>query len=430
MPCSQGLCVVPCSFVRLRLTPPNSLAVVWPANTAPPRVTIRSTIVAVSWPGVHATEPTPRCPATPRPASVPSPRSARRRTAWSRRQSAAARRAASRSSKHTALRSLASTAANTASSSSTGERSPERNASTSPTASPVHVSLHAARTVRAAYDRRRHGLTHVSRTRTDPQPVSLEAAGHRGHLDDGQLPVRRLRSRRGDLGAGGHVAVASACGRPPSTCRTRSPARSSTSTSRSRSTVIRSPRRAPCATSATARSSPSTRRWATGRSRRRVSGSTMPADVPPPGGVRAAAAPSRSCRGTINDRLEQRLVKGRPFERPRRQRAGRRPDADVGPHPRRDRRRRRRHAGDPRRLRADGRRPGARRPRRRQQPRQHAAGVPLVPTEWVLLDIRVHAVERGFGHGLVHMFAEDGTLLATASQCCIVRFWKGSLTSA
>ncbi len=52
--------------------------------------------------------------------------------------------------------------------------------------------------------------------------------------------------------------------------------------------------------------------------------------------------------------------------------------------------------------------------------------VHLVPTEWVLLDIRVHAVERGFGHGLVHMFAEDGTLLATASQSCIVRMWKGT----
>ena len=51
--------------------------------------------------------------------------------------------------------------------------------------------------------------------------------------------------------------------------------------------------------------------------------------------------------------------------------------------------------------------------------------VHLVPTEWVLLDIRVHAVERGFGHGLVHMYAEDGTLLATASQSCIVRFWRG-----
>ena len=54
----------------------------------------------------------------------------------------------------------------------------------------------------------------------------------------------------------------------------------------------------------------------------------------------------------------------------------------------------------------------------------------LVPTEWVLLDIRVHAVERGFGHGLVHMFAEDGTLLATASQSCIVRFWKGERPDA
>lgn len=45
----------------------------------------------------------------------------------------------------------------------------------------------------------------------------------------------------------------------------------------------------------------------------------------------------------------------------------------------------------------------------------------MVPTEWVLMDIRVHAVERGFGHGLVHMFAQDGTLLATASQSVIVR---------
>ncbi|MFT6293296.1 MAG: acyl-CoA thioesterase [Ilumatobacter sp.] len=49
----------------------------------------------------------------------------------------------------------------------------------------------------------------------------------------------------------------------------------------------------------------------------------------------------------------------------------------------------------------------------------------MVPTDWVLMDIRIHAVERGFGHGLVHMFAEDGTLLATASQSVIARFWKG-----
>jgi acyl-CoA thioesterase len=47
----------------------------------------------------------------------------------------------------------------------------------------------------------------------------------------------------------------------------------------------------------------------------------------------------------------------------------------------------------------------------------------LVPTQWVLLDIHVHMVERGFGHGLVHMYAEDGTLLAVASQTCILRLW-------
>ena len=44
-----------------------------------------------------------------------------------------------------------------------------------------------------------------------------------------------------------------------------------------------------------------------------------------------------------------------------------------------------------------------------------------MPTEWVLLDIRIHAVAHGFGHGVVHLWAEDGTLLATASQSAIVR---------
>jgi acyl-CoA thioesterase-2 len=48
----------------------------------------------------------------------------------------------------------------------------------------------------------------------------------------------------------------------------------------------------------------------------------------------------------------------------------------------------------------------------------------LVPTEWVLLDVRIHAVRNGFGHGDVHLWADDGTLLATASQSTIVRFWQ------
>jgi acyl-CoA thioesterase len=49
----------------------------------------------------------------------------------------------------------------------------------------------------------------------------------------------------------------------------------------------------------------------------------------------------------------------------------------------------------------------------------------LVPSEWVLLDIRVHSIWGGFGHGLVHLWSQEGTLLATASQSAIVRFWEG-----
>jgi acyl-CoA thioesterase len=48
----------------------------------------------------------------------------------------------------------------------------------------------------------------------------------------------------------------------------------------------------------------------------------------------------------------------------------------------------------------------------------------IVPTEWVLLDIRVHRVANGFGHGDVHLWTQSGELLATASQSTIVRMWK------
>ena len=48
----------------------------------------------------------------------------------------------------------------------------------------------------------------------------------------------------------------------------------------------------------------------------------------------------------------------------------------------------------------------------------------LVPTEWVLCDIRVHGIHHGFGHGLVHLWAEDGTLMASASQSTTVRYWS------
>ena len=48
----------------------------------------------------------------------------------------------------------------------------------------------------------------------------------------------------------------------------------------------------------------------------------------------------------------------------------------------------------------------------------------IVETDWVLLDIRVHQIYRGFGHGVVHLWSEDGQLIGTASQSTIVRMWE------
>jgi len=44
----------------------------------------------------------------------------------------------------------------------------------------------------------------------------------------------------------------------------------------------------------------------------------------------------------------------------------------------------------------------------------------LVPTEWVLCDVRVDGINTGFGHGSVFLWAQDGTLLATASQTAVL----------
>lgn len=49
----------------------------------------------------------------------------------------------------------------------------------------------------------------------------------------------------------------------------------------------------------------------------------------------------------------------------------------------------------------------------------------VVDTEWVLVDIRIDLINHGFGHGTVYLWAEDGTLMATASQSAIIRLWKG-----
>jgi len=45
----------------------------------------------------------------------------------------------------------------------------------------------------------------------------------------------------------------------------------------------------------------------------------------------------------------------------------------------------------------------------------------IVATDWVLIDIRIDLVSRGFGHGVVYLWATDGTLMATASQSAIIR---------
>jgi acyl-CoA thioesterase II len=45
----------------------------------------------------------------------------------------------------------------------------------------------------------------------------------------------------------------------------------------------------------------------------------------------------------------------------------------------------------------------------------------LVPTTWLLCDIRLHASHAGFAHSEMRMFSECGALLAVASQSMILR---------
>ncbi len=45
----------------------------------------------------------------------------------------------------------------------------------------------------------------------------------------------------------------------------------------------------------------------------------------------------------------------------------------------------------------------------------------VVETDWVLCDIRIHGVHNGFAHGRMHLFAENGELMASASQSVILR---------
>lgn len=48
----------------------------------------------------------------------------------------------------------------------------------------------------------------------------------------------------------------------------------------------------------------------------------------------------------------------------------------------------------------------------------------IVPTTWVLCDMRIEHISDGFGYGSTHLWSEDGTLMATANQTVVVRIAK------
>ena len=139
-PRCHGLWVTPFSLVMLTLSPPNSLALVSPTGTAPPRSRSRSTTVEVrvatrsrntsdaSVSGHPATDSSSLMPAGTPPKG------------WDTSAARAASYARSGSRNEKQFRSVASMAARVASSSSTGDRSPARKASTREEASPDHGS--------------------------------------------------------------------------------------------------------------------------------------------------------------------------------------------------------------------------------------------------------------------------------------------------
>ena len=48
----------------------------------------------------------------------------------------------------------------------------------------------------------------------------------------------------------------------------------------------------------------------------------------------------------------------------------------------------------------------------------------IVPTDWLLAEIQIEAVQGGLVHGSMRLFARDGTLMAVASQSMILRLWR------
>jgi acyl-CoA thioesterase-2 len=54
----------------------------------------------------------------------------------------------------------------------------------------------------------------------------------------------------------------------------------------------------------------------------------------------------------------------------------------------------------------------------------------IAPTDWVLCEIRVTQVHHGYAYGDMHLFAQDGELMATASQSVIVRMPNSTAEAA
>jgi len=50
----------------------------------------------------------------------------------------------------------------------------------------------------------------------------------------------------------------------------------------------------------------------------------------------------------------------------------------------------------------------------------------IEPVEWVLCDVRIEMLHRGVAHGVMHLYSQQGTLMASASQSLIVRAFPGS----
>jgi acyl-CoA thioesterase-2 len=45
----------------------------------------------------------------------------------------------------------------------------------------------------------------------------------------------------------------------------------------------------------------------------------------------------------------------------------------------------------------------------------------IMPTDWILCDIRIETIENGITHGSIHLFSRTGELMATCSQSLILR---------